>query len=655
MRNIRKLRQYNGFNTHEIHEEFNSEDYLKKMGLGHLIGEQYREKREWISEALAIQETALNRYASPEQRSIFEACAKQNQLNESYGTSAPTNISGMGGVSNPDIAGTGGASLNDPSYRYGSGDAVAGILNFATSIAAYTIGFDLLPIIPTQDVINNIQYMDTIYGGNMTQHKSKQETDIIVGFDGGIVGTEIDGVSQVFGDLEAGENFVIAKIPTDKTAVLTSQTQVLFGTFVQKNRIYAYPEIVFKGAVGITASGLAGADRKFTVGSTVDENVAVSDFIGVKAGTGYQWALIKVNNLGGDTVVVLKADDSRGDSAKDIILTEEDGTFRSERVSVKDSTISKFSTPGSDYTKNSPYTVDRETSELGHPNKINFNIKNAQFTVNAMKITGDYTLEQEQDVKGFDLAETIIEAMRVQLTQSIDNHIIEKCFRMGVTNHYNYMKTNGRSLNMLFADPSTTSTKSPTLFSFDEFKNYQGTDVINYFPPVKNSIMQSSAENQMTAGIRLGNRIKYISMLIQKLCRRGMANYAVMNYAMASVLQNTKGWKDYDLGLSGASNQQSIYQFGTLNGIKIYVAPKMEETDGRILIARKGIASTNNESGLRCYVHTLGEILGTTTPEGTWSKKFLAQARYAIEPIGNHPHTNYFTFLVDDDNGNYLI
>jgi hypothetical protein len=115
----------------------------------------------------------------------------------------PGAVPGMGAAAAPtDTPFAGGAKGSYTSGGTGSGDKFPSLLPVAIQVAAKTIGFDLVPVVPMDSPVGFLPYLDYLYTGGRTDSdlepflvKIQGATDVVVG-----TGTALDpGDALVFG------------------------------------------------------------------------------------------------------------------------------------------------------------------------------------------------------------------------------------------------------------------------------------------------------------------------------------------------------------------------------------------------------------------------------------------------------------------------
>lgn len=89
---------------------------------------------------------------------IYEA----SNLNESNSYALTGTVNGMGATRFP---GNPGSQLDFPNQATGSGDKAYSLLPLAMQVAAQTVGFDLVPVVPMPGPMGVLTYLDYVYGG----------------------------------------------------------------------------------------------------------------------------------------------------------------------------------------------------------------------------------------------------------------------------------------------------------------------------------------------------------------------------------------------------------------------------------------------------------------------------------------------------------
>ena len=557
-----------------------------------------QDKLNWVSQYAAIHE-------------IKESALGFNGGNVIPGTNGvgplyatPLNTMGMGGITVPGQLPTGGDGTamlpHTQGNAYwggqqpGSGDIPVSTLPMALNIALMTIGLELLPVIPAKSPFQMMSYLDFPYAGG-----KMNVTGNLTTLDGKGDGKENKPIYVKFlGSLQ--ELAAIGK--TLKTAGVDTEVAVAGNnvTFTGK----------FKG-IGRNDGGILLETVSCKKGQ---ENEAISEV--VKSGT------ITVTPTGGTAATLTKAKVDFVQTSADLI----DG-------------FANFVNGGK-----TPMT--RAENETGTGNTIGLRLFTQWIQVGSYEVTGTVTRQQLQDLPlyGIDAVGKVMEAMQNEITQHINQRILERVFRLGVTNAAQQKAFQGVDLN-LYLGQTGAGNKTLADFGIKEYTDMYGVDHAATWQ-VTNSEALTSAENNTTRQRRIASRVMAAGLLIQNVGRRGPATWIVTNTKVAAALKDCSGYvvapMDNTMNTSATAN---LYQAGTLSGLKIYVDPYMEWNDCRICVGRKG---DGNSPGVIFMPYILADTVSITA-EGTMAPKMLLNSRFAITEIGFYPELQYYTFAVNSD------
>jgi hypothetical protein len=247
---------------------------------------------------------------------------------------------------------------------------------------------------------------------------------------------------------------------------------------------------------------------------------------------------------------------------------------------------------------------------------------------------------------GVDAVGKVMEQLQNEITQHINQRLLERVFTLGVTNAAQQRAYQGVDLN-LYLGVSGAGEKSLADFNIKEYRDIYGRDHAADWM-VANSEALTSAENTATRQRRIASRILAAANLIQTVGRRGRATWVVTNAQVASALQDVSGYVVAPMVNNLAQDgSQNLFLGGTLAGLKVYVDPYMDWNDCRICVGRKGDA---NSPGVVFMPYILADTVSITA-EGTMAPKMLVNSRYAIAEIGFYPEVMYYTFAVYSDFG----
>lgn len=525
-----------------------------------------------------------------------------HEIHESQTYATPLNTIGMGNPAmpqNPSVSSTlPGAEGNLWNQTKGSGDVPMSTLPMALNIALLTIGLELVPVIPAKGPWTLLTYLDFPYAGGKL---------------GRVNETAFDGKG------EGADNKPIYIKVTGSLAELAS-----IGTALK-----ALPAADRKN---ITVKGFAAAS------DTTAQYTFTGDFLGIG------------RNDGG---IILKTVSCVNASSEAASIAE---VFGCAVVKVNSTALPSAN---ADFVQTSADLVDgfanfatgekaamtRAQNETGTGNVIGLRLFSQLVQMGSYEVTGTVTRQQLQDLPlyGVDAVGKVMEACQNEISQHINQRILERVFALGVTNAVEQKMIQGADLN-LYLDADTNNTDT-TLASFQmaNYTDIYGVDHKTSAWTVKNAEALTSAENTHTRQRRIASRILAAASLIQTVGRRGPATWVVTNAKIASALRDISGYVVAPMtNTMSQDSSQNLFMAGTLAGLKVYVDPYMGWDDMRICVGRKG---SDNDPGVKFLPYILADTVSITA-EGTMAPKMLVNSRYAIAEAGFYPYLQYYTFGV---------
>jgi hypothetical protein len=511
----------------------------------------------------------------------------------------PLNTLGMGnpmmpqGVGFDKGAGIGntGADFHNPLYKVGSGDIPMSTLSMSLEVAAMTIGLELVPVIPASGPWAMLSYMDFPYAGGKLGRINE------TAFDGKGEGNANKPIYiKVLG---ASVNAATKKANADK---LVRGAEVKVGDFTGK----------FIGFSRIDNSIIA------EVVSCKDANQSIAEAF--EAAT-----TVTIAGVSATVAGKLRADLVAG-------MADHVQGF------------ANFATGDAD-----PMT--RAENETGTGNTIGARMFTKLVQMGAYEVTGTVTRQQLQDMPlyGVDVVGKVLEAMQNQISQEINNRILDRVFKLGVENWKTQRDYQGVDLNLYIGSTTATSKPLSSFGAYSRFVDLNGKRPASYDVP--NAVKNTAAENVHTHQRRIMSRVLAASNLIANVSRYGRGNWIVTNTQILSALQDCAGFVYAPMANTLTQDgSQSIYFAGSLAGLNIYVDPFMTWEDTRICVGRKGDGKT---PGVVFMPYILADTVQTVA-EGTMAPKLLVNSRFAIVDAGFHPAQNYYTFMVDADSA-YLL
>ena len=526
-------------------------------------------------------------------------------LNESAAYATLGATPGMGGVATGTTLGSGSSGFYTGTT--GSGDKFPSLLPLAIQVAAKTIGFEIVNVIPMSGPAGVLTYLDYVYAGgtiggavtpDVIEINAGTTTD---GADTYVVGTTYWGLSAPGNDTNLAGN--VAKL-----------------TYVGKSRISGFP--IFRVIAMYTATG-TGA--------------------GLAAST-----TVTIANVFDGAAYITKT----VSSAPSVELDDQSLVIAASAtlVNALENHIHGFSgggaTDADDWSGDSVQAAEkyepmnRGTGESTYYRVMGLKAYTKFVEATTYQVAASITTEQIQDLNrqyGIDVVAMVENALVNEISQSINKHILSRAFALGWSNNYEFWTVMGETMNFSLdaTSPDTTEVtytgKAGTGLEIDVNALY----LVN----------ATGFENLSTIQRRVVSKILASGNIIASRGRRGPANFVVTNAHVATALADVAQFTFAPMANTINQNNGSLYPIGTLAGMTVYVDPNMEWNDTRVLVGRKG---TDEEPGLKFMPYLMAEPIQTIS-EGTMSPKIAVKSRYALVEAGQLPQTMYYTFYVSLD------
>lgn len=534
----------------------------------------------------------ISQYA--QNHEIYEAVQSGSIDGGIYTT--PLNTLGMGnpmmptgvGYNATDGSGIGntGADFHNVNYKVGSGDIPMSTLQMSLEVAAMTIGLELVPVIPSNGPWAMLSYMDFPYAGGKLGRINETSMD----------GKGAGNDNKPIYIKVKGTTITNAK---GETVALGNDSHQVVGKYLGKSRIDNSPIIE---VWGVMAKGdVATTATKESLTLLADKSIADA---------------FEGSNMTPD-LVSAAADHIQG------FANFFDG-------------------------KEGPMT--RAQNETGVGNTIGARMFTKLIQMGSYEVTGTVTRQQLQDMPlyGVDVIGKVLEAMQNELSQHINHQILDRVFKLGVTNAKVQKEYQNVDLNLYFG------TGSKALANFAAASKFVGIDdqpAATGWGNVPSATQNTSAENFTTHQRRIMSRVLAGANLVTQVSRFGRPNWIVTNAQIATALQDCAGYVVAPMTNTMVQDgSNSLYFAGSIAGLSVYVDPYMTWDDTRICIGRKSDGAT---PGVVFMPYILCDTVQITA-EGTMAPKLLCNSRFAVVDCGFHPEQSYLTIMVDAD-GAYLI
>ena len=528
-----------------------------------------------------------------------------HSLNESAGAYNSLGVvNGMGMVAPPAFPGNANftGTANQGFYNasnQGSGDKFPSLLPLAIQVAAKTVGFDIVPVIPMSGPTGILSYLDYVYAGGKV-------------------------------------NAAVAGSAADQLA--SAPTMIKFPAYQSS--------VGATGATGATAGS-------FAVGQSYAINTSlVLTFVGLSRIDGFP--IFEITAIGNGLNVASYFTGSTnfqiGTSGYYTGLSYSSDGYSPQLVKALEDHIQGFSGAGFNDTDNwqGPYVDGTKTynpmlravGESTYYNSMGLSTFTKFIEAETFQVAASVTTEQIQDLNkqfGIDVISMIENALVNEVSQAINKHILARAFALGWSNHNQFANVENQNLNLNLVINGLAGVTSNYINKIDQNQ----TMVLPAGPT------SGGYENLSTLQRRLFSRILAAANVVANRGRRGPANFIVTNAAVASALQDISQFTFAPFSNTLTQNNGTLYPVGSLAGMTVYVDQNMNYSDTRVLVGRKG---GDDEPGLKFMPYMMAESIQTIS-EGTMSPKIAVKSRYALVEAGFLPETMYLTFYVNVPNG----
>ena len=524
-----------------------------------------------------------------------------HSLNESAGAYNSLGVvNGMGNVAAPLFPTSAANAGFYNQANQGSGDKFPSLLPLAIQVAAKTIGFDIVPVIPMSGPTGILSYLDYVYAGGKTN---------------GTTGSDSSAADAL------AKAPAMIKFPVYQAQGVTGATA---GTFTVGS---PYAVTNNGGTLSLTFVGLSRID-----GFPIFEITAVTQNANV------------AQVINGSSVALTNAATMFTGSTSSV------NGYVAQLVKALEDHVQGFSGAGFNDTDawQGPYVDGTKTynpmlrgvGESTYYNSMGLSTFTKFVEAETFQVAASVTTEQIQDLNkqfGIDVISMIENALVNEVSQAINKHILSRAFALGWSNHVTFNNVESQNLNLNLVINGTAGTTS-------NYVNKSDNNITMVLPAGPAS---TNYENLSTLQRRLFSRILAAGNVVANRGRRGPANFIVTNAAVASALQDISQFTFAPFSNTLTQNNGTLYPVGSLAGMTVYVDQNMNYNDTRVLVGRKG---GDDEPGLKFMPYMMAESIQTIS-EGTMSPKIAVKSRYALVEAGMLPETMYLTFYVNVPTG----
>jgi len=558
-----------------------------------------------------------------------------HSLNEAftYPAAGLLNTPGMGNVT-PAGAAAGGAGTFYSGDATGSGDKFPSLLPLAIQVAARTVGFDIVPVIPMNGPSGVLTYLDYVYAGG------KQP----FGAPPGGSGTENPGINSY------ADKALVFKV---NLAVAAHQTAFDADPVGENYLFCSGAGVATDSVIRVEKVGKSRVDGQAIFRVVGEELLGGAIAAGSAAGFTSPQSIALATVFDGSATLW---DDTGAQIAGAV------ATFPSLVKALEDH-VQGFSGAGPDDANDwegnfTSASVSYEPMRRGVGEEQYYRTMGLQaFTkfveAETYQVAATVTTEQIQDLNrqyGIDVVSMVENALVNDISQSINKHILSRAFALGWSNHFEFSSVQGGNIN-LNIDPTAAADGSLGLGSAGgAISNWIGKDATavtwaTAMPAAQDFTVGGATgmENQATIQRRIYSKVLAGGNVVAQRGRRGPANFCVTSLQLATALQDSAQFSWAPMANTVNQNNGSLYPVGTVAGMTVYVDPNMGYQDTRVLIGRKG---ADEEPGLKFMPYLMAESIQTIA-EGTMAPKIAVKSRYALVEAGHHPQTQYITIAVN--------
>lgn len=525
-----------------------------------------------------------------EDAKIFGNLGEGQLKNLFESVSTPGNIISMGEVTNPQSSNSINGGTWNPAYKAGSGDIPSYVFGLQSHIAYHCIGFDLIPTISVDTPKIVLNYVDTVYGGG------------------------------TFDDAENMPSYV--ELSSD----------LFVASFVKSSAMKrATTEIVLRADDG---DDKAAVKVRFMIKSTVKSALTVEVLSTGTVDTAN--AYTATNTLSVKAVLDLINAGSTGKVVVGSVATPITGKVFVDYASATRTSISEASS-----NNNSVGGMSRAQHQKGPKHKLNIISMDKQLEVKGLEIEADTDNIQIKDMAamGINVIARLYNGVQNELVQAIDEAILTHLYKLGVQHAVNTVKAQGENYSLYIDAPTQTSLDFTTLdIVWDDM---MGVDQKAAMGSIKNSMVSTTFENQATHADRLFARILLTSEFIAYQNRVAPPDFMVTGGTIASCLKKNATYTVSPTANTLSSAPELHYSGTIFDVINVYKNPKIEFTDPRILLGRRG---DDTDSGAKFIAYDLAASRQVVA-EDTMAEKIRVWSRFEIADIGFYPELNYYTLV----------
>jgi hypothetical protein len=539
-------------------------------------------------------------------KNLFESVTPQ--------LSSPQNIIGMGNARNAMNATDVPGGMWNNGYKPGTGDIPSYVFGLQNHIALHCIGFDLIPTIAVDTPKPVITYVDTVYGGG-----ALDSVDSLPSY--------IELSSNIFTqNWIANRELVRAKTELIIVADTGSQKLAMKVLFFVGSTVKSAITVEVKATGRMTTAPVNATSNGVY---TWDNSVSVQSIADLVNTTGISSIIAIENAIPADAYVTS-------------ITKLYAGYASATRTNIAEAATNNNVLGG----------MSRAQHEKGPANKLNVVTIDKQLDMVGLELEADTTNIQIKDMAamGINVISYLYTGVQNQLVQSLDEIIIDHLYKLGVEHAINAYLAQGINHSLYIDASSHTSINVATgipsgetvpIVNIPPLLDVLGNDRRAEFGDIKNALVSSAYENQITHNERLYTRIMKVAEFIDQDTRIAPADCLVASGEICASIKSHASFAVCPTPTTITKNPGLQYYGNIYGTIGVYKNPKIAFNDPRILLLRRG---DDKDPGAKLLAYDLASSRQIVA-EKTMSEKIRVWSRFSIADVGFYPELSYYMML----------
>lgn len=438
----------------------------------------------------------------------------------------PGSISAIGAPAAPTRSQTPWSGMNQTTIgNSGSGDKFPTLMPIAIQVAAKTIGFDLISVIPMDAPVGFIPYLDYVYAGGNLDTSYPPFLIKLDQFDpatGSVASPAVAFTTHA----TPGSNWVVYNA---SPAAVTGKFKFVGYSRVDGSPVFRVIELVNDGATVKGVFIASGAILALCAGTTYTPTTAT-------------YALTGSNN----TVDLVSALENQISGFTSTASSDTDAAWSGNYLPSQNNDGSISGVPDS---------MTREQGEQSSYRQIGLRMFTKFVEAKTDQVALSATVEQIQDfnrVWNFDVISMLENVGVNDIAQNVNKRLVKRTLELGAAHT--------KKVNVIEGADTTTLDLTAG----------------------------GGFENTSTLQRKVVTKVLEMANLIYHRGRWGAGEYLVTNGRVASSLNDAAGYSIATAPINAASGAGQLYPAGKVYGLQVYVDPNLKWGDNRILVGRKG-------------------------------------------------------------------